>query len=70
MASSNLFKKLKLIDEHEIQRLVEKHLRQYDPSSRTLANLHQDMDMVIQRDDITPEERIALLKATQNRFTN
>ena len=70
MAASNLFKKLKLIDEQDIQRLVEKHIRQYDPSLRTLGNLHRDMDSVINRDDISPEEKIALFKSTLARFTN
>ena len=68
-ATSALFKRLKLIDEQELNRLVEKQLREYDPTIRSLATLHREMQEIEGRSDLTPEEKVALLSATQQRFS-
>lgn len=67
---TNLFKKLKLIDEQEIGRLVEKRLKEYDPGLRSLANMYREMDGVMNREDLAPEEKLALYKTTHQRFSN
>ena len=66
---SSLFKRLKLIDEDEIQRLVEKHLRDYDPTLKGLAQIHREMDTNLTRPDLEPEEKLTLFQNSQQRFT-
>ena len=39
-----LFKKLKLVDEHELEQLIEKQIRQYDPRIRSMALLQKEME--------------------------
>ena len=67
-AAAQLFKRLKLIDEQEVGRLVEKHLREYDPALHSLATIHKEMETVLNRDDISPEEKLSLFKINQQRF--
>ena len=67
-AAAIMFKKLKLIDEQEIQRLVEKQLRDYDPVIRTLGKLQTEMDSVLNRTDLSPEEKQALYQANLCKF--
>ncbi|KAF0147100.1 MAG: hypothetical protein FD143_3110 [Ignavibacteria bacterium] len=64
----NSLKKLKLVDEQELTRLIEKQIRQYDPGLKVLANLRQEMDTVMEREDLLPEEKLALYKSAQLRF--
>ena len=66
--SASLFKRLKLLDEQELDRLIERQIRQYDPSIHSMAQMKKDMDNVLSREDIPAEEKIALFKASQQRF--
>ena len=68
MNQGALFKKLKVIDEQEVGRMVEKYLRQYDPALRLLANTHQEMGSILARNDLTPEEKFSLFKCNQQLF--
>ena len=67
-ASSAIFKRLKLLDEQELDRLIEKQIRQYDPNLRGMVAMRKEMDEVMCREDLNPEERIALYKSAQQRF--
>ena len=67
-ASSAIFKRLKLLDEQELDRLIEKQIRQYDPNLRGIVAMRKEMDEVMCREDLNPEERIALYKSAQERF--
>ena len=64
-ASSAIFKRLKLLDEQELDRLIEKQIRQYDPNLRGMVALRKEMDQGMCREDLNPEERIALYKSAQ-----
>ncbi|KAF0144314.1 MAG: hypothetical protein FD143_3390 [Ignavibacteria bacterium] len=61
-------KKLKLVNEQELTRLIEKQIRQYDPGLKVLANIQHEMDTVMEREDLLPEEKLALYKSAQLRF--
>ena len=67
-SAANIFKKLKLIDEQEIQRLVEKQLKEYDPVLRTLGKLQREMDSVLDRDDLSAEDKQGLYQANLGKF--
>lgn len=69
MNASTLFKKLKVVDEQDVLRMIEKQLRQYDPALRAMARMKQEMDSTFMREDLSPEEKLTLLKANQQRFT-
>ena len=68
MNLSSLFKRLKLIDEQELTRIVEKQIKEYNPGIRSLANLQQEMDGVVNHEGISPEEQLALYQSAQQRF--
>ncbi|KAF0138736.1 MAG: hypothetical protein FD143_3616, partial [Ignavibacteria bacterium] len=61
-------KKLKLVNEQELTRLIEKQIRQYDPGLKVLANIQHEMDTIMEREDLLPEEKLALYKSAQLRF--
>ena len=61
--SSALFKRLKLLDEQEFDRLIERQIRQYDPAIHSMAQMRKDMDSALSRDDF-----LSLFTATQNRY--
>ena len=69
MSTSALYKKLKLVDDQEIGRLFEKYLREYDPALRVLANSHREMETILGRKDLSPEEKFSLFKSNQQRFS-
>ena len=50
-------KELKLVDDHELQQLIEKQIRQYDPRIRSMALLEKEMGSALNREDLTPEEK-------------
>lgn len=70
MANEPSIKKLKLVDEAELTRLIMKQLRDYDPALQVLAQMKQEMDSALQHTDITPDEKIALFKSIQQRFSH
>ena len=69
-ASSAIFNRLKPLDEQELDRLREKQIRQYDPNLRRMVEMRKDMDEIMCREDLNPEERVALYKSANNAFLN
>ena len=65
---SNLFKRLKLVDEEELHRLVERQLREYNPQLKAMADRKIEIDNVLERKDLTPEEKLALVEANKQRY--
>ena len=65
----NLYKRLKLVDEDELHRLIEKQIRDYNPNLKAMADRKIDMQSVFDRKDLTPEEKLLLIEANQQRFT-
>ena len=63
-----LFKKLKLVDEKEIEQLIEKRLKQYDPRIHSMAQMQNDMTQILTQDNLPPEEKLAIFKASQQRY--
>ena len=63
--SMAIFKKLKLVDEMELERLIEKQLRQYDPKIHSMALMKKEMDQALARQDLVPEEKLALFHGAQ-----
>lgn len=68
--AKQLFQKLKLVDDENLQRLIEKRIRHYDQTTSALAKLQMEMLDVFSRNDITPEERVSLLTAINHRYKN
>ena len=64
----NLYKKLKLVDGEEIQRLIEKGFKTYNPELRAMSELKMDMNEILNSKDLSAEEKIALLQANKLRF--
>ena len=66
--SSALFKRLKLLDERELDRLIERQIRLYDPAIHSMAQMGKELASALSRDDLPADEKLALFKATQNRY--
>lgn len=68
MAASEFYRKMKLVDEAELERLIEKRIKQYDPTTRAMSKLQIEMANIVDRPDITPEEKLTLFKTANQRF--
>ena len=66
--AAQLYRKLKLLDKNELVRLIEKRLRDYNPNLTALAKTQNELNDTLNMSNITPEEKIALYQATQQRF--
>ena len=64
----SVFRKMRLVDDSELQHLIEKRLREYDPTLSKRADLQIEMSGLLDRNDITAEEKLALYKATQTNY--
>ena len=62
------FKNINLVDDQELQQLIEKQIRQYDPRIRSMALLEKEIGSALNRDDLTSEEKFALFKSAQHRY--
>ena len=63
-------RKMVLIEETELQRLKEKHLRDYDPTLNAMARAESDLDAIFGDKDLTDEQKSALIQHAQQRFNN
>ena len=64
------FRKVRLVDENELSRLVEKRIKEYNPGLNVLAKLQLQQDSLLNEPELTSEEKLNLFKRLQNRFTN
>lgn len=62
------FEKFNLIPKDEFDRLRQHDLRTYDPKLRVLACLDQEMTEILNRTDISPEEKMTNYQQAQHRF--
>ena len=70
MASSNQqsYVKKVLVDEAELDRLQQRQLREYSPELASLSRLKADMDSILRRSGLSPQEKLTRLAALQGRF--
>ena len=61
-----MFKKQKLVEEHELEQVIEKQIRQYDPRIGSMAVLQKEMEDMLNRSDFAPEEKLGLFKSAQH----
>lgn len=66
---TNLYKKLKLVDEDELHRLIEKQIREYNPELKAMVDRKLDMHKVLDQKDLTPEQKLLLLDANKQQFS-
>jgi len=64
------FRKVRLVDENELSRLVEKRIKEYNPGLNVLAKLQLQQDSLLNEPELTSEEKLNLFKRLQNRFGN
>ena len=62
------FKKLRLVDEDEMIRLIEKRLKDYNPALRARAHLRMQMNDTLHRSDLPSDEKLAIFKANQQKY--
>ena len=66
--SSNLYKRLKLVDEEELHRLVEKHIKEYNPELKAMADRKIEIAQIMEKKDLEPEETLALVEMNKQRY--
>lgn len=62
------FEKFALVPKEEFDRLRQHDMRTYDPKLRALVCLDQEMTSVLNRTDISPEEKMTIYQQAQHRF--
>ncbi len=62
------FEKFRLVPNEQFNRLRQHDLRSYDPKLRALVTLDQEMTAVLNRTDISPEEKMTIYQQAQHRF--
>ena len=68
MATSTSYVKKVLVDEAEMDRLQQRQLRESSPELASLSRLKSDMDSILRRSNLTPQEKLTRLAAVQGRF--
>ena len=68
--NNNLFKRLKLVDEDQVHRIVEKSIRDYNPELKAMGDRKIEISDILSREDLCPEEKITLLKANKQQYSN
>ena len=62
------FKKMALVSPDELDRLRQKKVQSYNPTLRTLAFLDEEMDDILNRNDLTVDDKLRLFQTAQTRF--
>ena len=57
-----------LVDEAELARRQQRHLREYSPELASLSRLKSDMDSILRRSNFSPQEKLSRSAALQDRF--
>lgn len=57
-----------LVDSDELDRLKQKQLTSYNPTIRSMAMLKDEVDTVLERGDLSAEEKVAIIRASKQRF--
>ena len=68
MANSKSYVNKVLVDEAELDRLQQRQLREYSPELASLSRLKSDMDSILRRYGLSPQEKLTRLAAVQGRF--
>ena len=58
------------MSEEEINRLKSKQISQYNPEIRTMAFLQTEIEDILTRNDLTPEDKMGLFHNAQQRFSS
>ena len=66
--NEGLYQKMRLVDDMELQRLIEKRLRDYDPTLNKRATLQLEMLDTLRRKDMPAEEKLSLFNAEKQGF--
>ena len=57
-----------IIPIEELDRLKQKQISNYNPTTRTLALLQEEIDSTLSRKDLSSDEKIKLLQVAQSRY--
>ena len=68
MAISKSYVKKVLVDEAELDRLQQRQIREYSPELASLSRLKSNMDSILRRSNLSPQEKLTRLAAVQGRF--
>ena len=64
------FRKLRVLDEDEYQRLQERSIKEYDPKIRTMAFLQTEIDQLLSDPSLSSSDKLRLFQMAQNRLMN
>ena len=67
-SSKQSYVKKVLVDEAELERLQQRQLRDYSPELASLSRLKADMDSILRRSGLSPQEKLTRLSAVHGRF--
>ena len=68
MATSKSYVTKVLVDEAELDRFQQRQLREYSPELASLSRLKSDMESILRRSNLSPQEKLTKLAALQGRF--
>ena len=68
MAISKSYVKKVLVDEAELDRLQQRQIREYSLELASLSRLKSNMDSILRRSNLSPQEKLTRLAAAQGRF--
>ena len=63
------FSKRVLIDQAELDRLRARQLREYSPEIQTMARLQDQIINILDREDLTAEEKLSMISSSDSRFS-
>ena len=66
----NSFRKVRLLDAEELSRAIEKRIKEYNPTLHILGQLQLQLDSVLNNQNLSADEKLAMFKGLQNKFTN
>ena len=64
------FRKVRLLDPEELSRAIEKRIKEYNPTLHILGQLQLQLDSVLNNQNLSADEKLAMFKGLQNKFTN
>ncbi len=64
----NSIHKVRLVDEEELSRIIEKRLKDYNPNLHVLGQMEIEMDSILKQTNLTPEEKLTMFQGVQSKF--
>ena len=64
----NNFHKVRLVDEEELTRIIEKRIKDYNPNLHVLGQMELEMDSILKQPNLNPDEKLTMFQGIQNKF--